>query len=355
MNKFWKNKKVLITGHTGFKGSWLSLFLYILGAEIYGLSKDKKDGIYKLAKIKSIFKKEYFYDLGNIELNKLEKILIDINPNIIFHLAAQAIVSKGHSNPIETLNSNIIATLNLLQSLSNTSVCENIVVATTDKVYLNNHKYNKETDALGGSDFYSFSKVGVEKVIDIFTSRKESKLCVSIVRSGNVIGGGDRGEDRLMTDLITSFIEKKVFHVRNKKSIRPWQYVLDSVYGYLLVGEHNLKIKKGEIFNLNSKLNNNYTVDYLIKEFEKQTQTKLKSKYSNKKFPEKSVLRLNSDKARKKLNWNTQTSLEETIEKVVAWENFYSLSKPSIEFSVKEIKSFVSENNIDYVIIENKF
>ena len=126
MNKFWKNKKVLITGHTGFKGSWLSLFLYVLGAEIYGLSKDKKEGVYKLARINSILKKEYFYDLGNIELNKLEKILIDVNPNIVFHFAAQAIVSKGHSNPIETLNSNIIATLNLLISLNNTSVCKTL-------------------------------------------------------------------------------------------------------------------------------------------------------------------------------------------------------------------------------------
>ena len=353
MNKFWKNKKVLITGHTGFKGSWLSLFLYVLGAEIYGLSKDKKEGVYKLARINSILKKEYFYDLGNIELNKLEKILIDVNPNIVFHFAAQAIVSKGHSDPIETLNSNIIATLNLLISLDNTSVCNNIVIATTDKVYLNNHKYNKETDPLGGGDFYSFSKVGVERVIDIFTSRKENKLCVSVVRSGNVVGGGDRGEDRLMTDLITSFIEKKVFQVRNKKSIRPWQYVLDSIYGYLLVGENNLKIKQGEVFNLNSKLNNKYTVDYLIKEFEKQIQTKLKIKYSSKKFPEMSVLRLNSDKARKKLNWHTQTSLEETIEKVVGWEKYYKSSKSSIEFSVLEIKSFISENNIDYEIQKN--
>ena len=144
-----------------------------------------------------------------------------------------------------------------------------------------------------------------------------------------------------------------MFYVRNKKSIRPWQYVLDSVYGYLLVGENNLKIKKGEIFNLNSKLNNKYTVDYLIKEFEKQIQTKLKIKYSNKKFPEKSVLRLNSEKARKKLNWNTQTPLEETIEKVVDWENFYNSSKSSIEFSVLEIKSFISENNIDYDVIKD--
>ena len=209
---------------------------------------------------------------------------------------------------------------------------------------------NSETDPLGGGDFYSFSKVGVERVIDILTSRKENKLCVSVVRSGNVIGGGDRGEDRLMTDLITSFIEKKVFQVRNKKSIRPWQYVLDSIYGYLLVGEKNLKMKQGEVFNLNSKLNNKYTVEYLIKEFEKQIQTKLKIKYSSKKFPEMSVLRLNSDKARKKLNWNTQTSLEETIEKVVGWENHYNSSKPSIEFSVLEIKSFISKNNIDYEI-----
>ena len=175
----------------------------------------------------------------------------------------------------------------------------------------------------------------------------------SVVRSGNVVGGGDRGEDRLMTDLITSFIEKKVFQVRNKKSIRPWQYVLDSIYGYLLIGENNLKIKQGEVFNLNSKLNNKYTVDYLIKEFEKQIQTKLKIKYSSKKFPEMSVLRLNSDKARKKLNWHTQTSLEETIEKVVGWEKYYKSSKSSIEFSVLEIKSFISENNIDYEIQKN--
>lgn len=349
MNDFWLNKKILITGHTGFKGGWLSVFLHNLGSKLFGISNTKEQGIYSLANLKSIFEKEWFIDLGKVDTEKLTNIIYEIKPDIIFHFAAQAIVSIGYSNPIETIQSNSIATLNLLLAIEQSRSCNSVVVATTDKVYKSSENNNIESDILGGSDIYSISKVNVENIISYYNEVESFQPKISKVRSGNVLGGGDRGVNRLTTDIVNSFLNNQVLYVRNLNSIRPWQYVLDSIYGYLLVAEQNFSLNISETYNLNSKINNKYTVDFLINEFQNNLDYKLKIKKENNSFKEKNILLINSDKARNQLNWSTETKLEKTVEKIVHWEIYHSkLDNPTVDYSNNEVREFIINNDLNY-------
>ena len=205
---FWKNKKVLITGHTGFKGSWLGIFLKSLNCEIFGLSRETIEGIYQKANLKSIYSQEFFNDISIQNFTENFKEIKKINPDIVFHFAAQSLVYKGYQDPLDTLNSNIIGTFQVLNEISKCSNTKSAIVSTTDKVYKNSEFDNVEESPLGGKDFYSSSKVGQENVIEAF-SRLGYELNISVVRSGNVIGGGDRAEKRLATDLIESLISNK--------------------------------------------------------------------------------------------------------------------------------------------------
>lgn len=353
LNRFWYGKKVLITGHTGFKGSWLSIFLYLLGAKIIGISKDKNDGIYKLAKLRRIYEKEYFIDLSKVSDKKLDNIFNENKPQIIFHFAAQAIVSEAHYDPLGTVNSNLISTLNLLLSLERTDACKNITISTTDKVYKDSTKFNIETSELGGSEFYSFSKVAVENIIKLFIERNPDKFCISTVRSGNVIGGGDRGKDRITTDLLNNYYFNRPLFIRNKHSIRPWQYILDSIYGYMLVAEENFTNKKSEVYNLNSKVNNSFTVEYFLNSFEKISGKKLNIKYSKTKFKENEILRLNSQKAKKNLGWKPVVELFEIVEKLFFWEESVKLNEVDpLVYSKNEIQEYIVKNKISFYLHE---
>jgi CDP-glucose 4,6-dehydratase len=240
--QFWSGKKVLITGNTGFKGSWLTLFLKNLGAEIYGVSREEKEGIYKLANVHKIINKQLIYDIASNDTSDLDNFVKTVNPDVIFHFAAQSLVYVGYVNPIDTLNTNVIGTYNVLNSIKKTSNLNSVVVSTTDKVYRDSSFENIESSPLGGKDFYSSSKVGTENVISAFLSFNNS-FNISTVRSGNVIGGGDRAEKRLVTDLINALITNSDFTLRKPKSIRPWQSVLDSILGYLLVAQNSYKKK----------------------------------------------------------------------------------------------------------------
>lgn len=351
MNSFWHKKNVLITGHTGFKGSWLSIFLKILGCKLYGLSISPEEGIYKLTNLESIFEKEFFLDLGNSDTSELTNILNEVKPEIVFHFAAQAIVSVGYNNPINTYKSNILGTLNILLAIEGSTATKSVVVATTDKVYKNNEKSNSENSTLGGSDSYSLSKVSIENIVSNLNKDINFKTVISIVRSGNVLGGGDRGKDRITTDIVNSFLNNKTLFIRNLNSIRPWQYVLDSIYGYILVAEETLNVGSSQIYNLNSKTNNKHTVEFLINQFQKNFNSKINVQILKGTFKEKNILLLDSSKARTKLNWNTETKLEETISKIVKWEIFHNkLSYPSIDFSIQEVVEFIKFNSLDYSI-----
>jgi CDP-glucose 4,6-dehydratase len=249
LKKFWKDKKVFITGHTGFKGAWLCIFMNLLGAKVYGYSlSPKKKSLFNQANCKKFLKKNIYANIQNY--NFLRNQILKIRPEIIFHLAAQPLVSKSFKNPLETFNTNIIGTTNILNLVRNQKSIKSVVIITTDKVYeikKNNKSYNEE-DALGGKDPYSSSKVCAEIIMNSYneTFYKNNFLRnkISTARSGNVIGGGDYSENRLVPDIIEAINKKKKLVIRNPSNIRPWQHVIEPLSGYMKLAELQYKIKK---------------------------------------------------------------------------------------------------------------
>jgi len=341
-SEFWNNKKVLITGHTGFKGAWLTSFLYTQNCDLFGISKSKKDGVYKLASVSKLMKKEYIFDINECDQKKIDNIFNSINPDIAFHFAAQSIVSESYNNPFNTLNTNAMGTYKILNASNKTQSLRTLIIATTDKVYKVPSKLNIETDELGGTDYYSISKVMAEIIIKSFIEiEKRKDLNISIARSGNVLGGGDRGSNRLLTDLVESCIKNKAFTSRNPQSIRPWQYILDSIYGYILLAQYSEELKVSEIFNLNSKINNKYKSLQLAELFLDSWGNKNKILLENEKnFEEVEALKLNSNKAKAKLNWTASFDVREAIHETVKWEKHYINSNDS-EYTLNHIKDYL--------------
>lgn len=330
MNNFWDNKKVLITGHTGFKGMWLTLVLKHFGSNLTGLSKEAKGSkAYNILDSKKYFDKEYFFDISN-ELNKKEvEIFSKNNFDIIFHFAAQSLVSVAVKDPINTLKTNIIGTFRVIDQCLKFGTTNALVVATTDKVYLDSENLNNEKSKLGGKEFYSASKVGQENVIESFKNFENSKeLNISTVRSGNVLGPGDGAPDRIMTDLINSIKKNEDIVLRNPNSIRPWQDILDSIFGYLLVAEENYKSKKSDVFNLNTEINSEVTTKEIAEKTIKEWGSKINIVQQNdKSYYEASELRLDSSKAKNLLGWESKLNIDATIKKIVAWEKSKNLNE----------------------------
>jgi len=237
---FWLGKRVLITGHTGFKGSWLALWLQQLGAEVVGiaLTPNTTPNLFKLALIEKGMN-SHFCDIR--ESSKLRQIVLDANPEIVFHLAAQPLVRPSYRDPLVTYATNIMGTANLLDALRSLDRIKVAVMVTTDKVYLN-HEWSypyRETDALGGHDPYSASKAASEIVIASYCHAylKDQGVAVATARAGNVIGGGDWSEDRLIPDAIRAWQTSQPLGIRHPNAIRPWQHVLEPLHGYLSLAE----------------------------------------------------------------------------------------------------------------------
>lgn len=329
MENFWNNKKVLITGHTGFKGSWLSVILKQKNSSVFGLSDySSKSDLYKKINASRFFTKEYKCDISD-DGKKLSRILKNNQFDVVFHFAAQALVSTAYKYPLKTLKSNVIGTYNILNEVINSNCTESLVIATTDKVYKNTSQHNIENSSLGGNEFYSSSKVAAENVIEAFKNSTDlGNLKISTVRSGNVLGGGDGAQGRLLTDIIISIQKNEPVILRSPQSVRPWQDILDSLSGYLLVAENNFLKKTSNIFNLNSDLNSEFTVEdianLLINEWQSEIKIK-KSKVNN--FFETNLLRLDSTKARDILKWKEKVGIEEIVKKIVVWEKSRTLKE----------------------------
>ena len=251
LKQFYKNKKVFITGHTGFKGSWLTSCLLNFGAKVMGFSKkDEKISSYKKIcyhqKVNNIYS-----DILNYKL--LKKSITKFKPDIIIHLAAQSLVSESYKNPYQTIETNVMGTLNIINISRSIKSLKSLVVITSDKCYLNKEfkKGYKESDTLGGDDPYSASKASAEHVFNAYAKsflNYQRKFGFASARAGNVIGGGDWSKDRLIPDSIKSIINKKKLIIRNPNSTRPWQHVLEPVSGYLLLAKklYEDKLKKME-------------------------------------------------------------------------------------------------------------
>ena len=242
-NQFWKNKKVLITGHTGFKGSWLATWLVSLGSNVCGLSLNPEYDInlFDQIELHDRINENHIVDIR--DLKSLDLVIREFKPEIVFHLAAQPLVLKSEE-PIKTWDTNVMGTINLLSSLTNIENNCTVIIITTDKVYENKewiYGY-QENDRLGGYDPYSSSKAAVELLVDSWRNsycqkEKKTRLKIASVRAGNVVGGGDWAKYRLIPDIVRSLSKKQIIKIRNPKSTRPWQHVLEPLSGYLSLAE----------------------------------------------------------------------------------------------------------------------
>tara|TARA_B100000963_G_scaffold46529_1_gene34873 strand:+ start:5382 stop:6434 length:1053 start_codon:yes stop_codon:yes gene_type:complete len=346
MNKIFKNKKILITGHTGFKGSWLTFWLKTLGAQICGVSKDipTTPSLFNTLKLKNKIK-DYRVDIRN--LTTLKKIVKNLKPDFVFHLAAQSLVKKSYLDPTSTFLTNAIGTCNLLESLRYLKNKCNVVIITSDKSYKNLEilRGYKETDELGGHDPYSASKGCAEFIIQSYVNsffKKRKNIRIGITRAGNVIGGGDWSDDRVVPDCFKSWSSNRKVVIRSPNSTRPWQHVLEVISGYLILAK-NLNKKyhlHGEVFNFGPKDSQDKKVKDVILEIKKNLPSFRWMIKKNKSFYESNLLKLNSSKALKNLKWSNKLSFNKTIKMTAQWyETFYN-KKDIISFTKKQIKEF---------------
>tara|TARA_B100000780_G_scaffold83952_1_gene57415 strand:+ start:574 stop:1665 length:1092 start_codon:yes stop_codon:yes gene_type:complete len=345
-----KKKVVIVTGHTGFKGSWLTQWLLLLGAKVVGISNNipSKPSHFESLNLKNkIINKKI--DIRNLVL--LEKVFKEYKPDYVFHLAGQSIVKKSFTDPIYTWQTNTIGTLNILESLRKLKKKCFVVLITSDKSYKNIEikRGYKENDILGGHDPYSASKAGAELAIQShiksFFPHNKTKVFISVARAGNVIGGGDWSNYRLIPDCIKSWIKNKNVVLRNPKSTRPWQHVLEAVWGYLLLAANLKKNKKlhGEAFNFGPVVTNNYSVLQVVKIMKKnwkKVSWKLIDPKKNN-FYESSLLKLNSSKTEKNIHWKCILTFPETMEMVANWYKSYDTNPKKIyNMTFDQIKKY---------------
>jgi CDP-glucose 4,6-dehydratase len=350
LKNFFYKKKIVITGHTGFKGSWLTLWLKNYDAKIFGISKNipTKPAHFNVSKLyKGI--KNYQFDI--LDQKKLKKIFLKIKPDYVFHLAAQSLVKKSYEDPTVTWNTNLIGTLNVLESLRALNKKCKAVLITSDKCYFNKetHKGYKESDTLGGEDPYSASKASAEilikSYIKSFFNEKDSNVKIVSVRAGNVIGGGDWSKNRLIPDCVTRWSTNKIVKIRNPLSTRPWQHVLEAIYGYVLLATKLSKKKSlhGESFNFGPPNNSNYNVIHLLKTVKKFWKNIKWSVVINKKklFKESNLLKLNTKKVRTAIKWKSILKFEECIAMTINWyRDFYLKSKDMNALSLQQIQEY---------------
>ena len=341
-----KNKVVLVTGNTGFKGSWLSLWLNLMGAKVIGVSKDIPTipSHYKLNN--KFYMKNEKFDLSNKKL--ITKIIKNSKPDYIFHLAAQAIVLESYSDPYATYQSNTVGTLNILESLKESNHKCTAILITSDKCYENiNKKVNyKENDRLGGLDPYSSSKASAELIIrsyyESYFKTKASNVRICSARAGNVMGGGDWAKYRIVPDCMKSWSEGKKVIIRNATSTRPWQHVLEPISGYLTLAKSLSKDKNlnGESFNFGPNSNSSHTVKELVDNlslYYPGSESKVISD-KNKRY-EANLLSLNCLKAKKLLNWSSRINFKNTAKMTSQWyETYYNSSpKNAYKLSIEQI------------------
>lgn len=354
LKNFYKDKKILVTGHTGFKGSWLVSTLLFFGAKVYGYSiADKHKKNYK--NFCDYKKVHNFY--GNVlDKKKLNNFIKKIQPEIIFHLAAQPLVSTSYILPELTFETNINGTLNILENAKKIKSIKSVLIVTSDKCYKNENNPNlvfNENHPLGGEDPYSASKAATEI---IFNSYLKSGLIsldrcgIATARSGNVIGGGDWAKDRIIPDCVRSIINKKKIIIRNPKFTRPWQHVLETTSGYLILAKKLFEkpILFSSSYNFGPINSRSVSVmklaNIFLKEFNIKKEIKIKSKF---KFKESRFLKLSSNKSLKNLGWKNYWSIKNSIKETARWYKLYFFKNKKIKkFTKNQINDFFDNQNL---------
>ncbi len=345
--KFYNKKKILVTGATGFKGAWLCYWLKILGAKVYatGNNPNKNKNLFYGLNLEKKLKLNIF-DIRNKK--KTDYILNKIKPEIVFHLAAQPLISKSYTHPMDTYETNVIGTLNILEASRKINSIKSLICITSDKCYESNNSIIgfKESDRLGGKDPYSGSKACAEIVIKTYYETFFSKLNKGLAsaRAGNVIGGGDFSENRLLPDLIKNIYKNKTTYIRNPNYNRPWQHVLEPLYGYLLLAIRLSKDPKKYSGPWNFGTERNTVTSVMqIANFVVNFWGKGKIIFKNKKkFYEQENLQLNIFKSKKILKWRPKYSIKDSVNITVSWYKNILHKKVKIEdITLKQINDYM--------------
>lgn len=343
--EFYKDKKVLVTGHTGFKGAWLCKILVMLGAKVtgYSLEPPTNPNLFELINLD----KKINSNIGDIRnLNKLEKVFEESKPEIVFHLAAQPIVRTSYENPVYTYETNVMGTVNILECIRKSEYVKSFVNITTDKVYKNNEWEwgYRENEVLDGYDPYSNSKSCSELVTHTYKRSffQDRKIGISTARAGNVIGGGDFARDRIIPDCIRAAKNKETILVRNKNSIRPYQHVLEPLFAYLLIAQRQYEdIEIASSYNVGPNEEDCVTTGEITNLFCQKWGEGIQWKCNQENGPhEANYLKLDCSKIKKKLGWKPTWNIEKAIEKIVEFEK--SVNKE--ECMEIQIKEFIQKN-----------
>ena len=344
---FWQGKRVFLTGHTGFKGSWLSVWLASLGTEVkgYALNPPTSPSLFDEAKIDSIIESQ----IGDIrDQDTLYESMTVFNPDILIHMAAQPLVRYSYDAPIETYEVNVIGTVKVLEVARSCPNLKAIVNITTDKCYENDERSQgyKEDDPMGGYDPYSSSKGCAELVTSAYRRSFFQDLGIGLasVRAGNVIGGGDWADDRLIPDILKSFERNKTVMIRNPKAVRPWQHVLEPLSGYLILAQ-NLYINPGnfsEGWNFGPNEKDVKSVDWILDKI--SAKWPYSSWKSDQSFSphEAGFLKLDISKAKSRLSWKPVWGLSYTLEKIIDWHQSWLSEEDMQMVCLKEIKEYMN-------------
>lgn len=354
---FFASKKIFITGHTGFKGSWLCLWLHSLGAEIsgYALKPPTRPSLFELCGIDKLVKST----VADVrDFKNLKKSLLSAKPEIIFHMAAQPLVLESYKDPVGTYSTNVLGTVHLLEAARACESVKAVVNVTSDKCYENKEclRGYVESEPMGGFDPYSNSKGCSELITSAYRnsffppSPSRSNAGIASARAGNVIGGGDWAADRLVPDCVRSLLKNQTIVVRNPGAIRPWQHVLEPLSGYLTLAERLYKnpSQYSEAWNFGPDSRDEKPVRWIVKEFCADWGGNASFKIVSKKQPhEANYLKLDCSKAKTRLKWHPRWDLEQAIAKTVEWAKAYNDKKNLTEVCLRQIREYSTGHQQD--------
>ena len=346
-SKFWNSKKVFLTGHTGFKGSWMSLWLQSMGAIVkgYSLEPNTTPNLYTVASVGTAMNSE----IGDIrDLNQITKSMTDFNPDVLIHMAAQPLVRLSYQEPVDTYTTNVIGTVNVLEAARKCKTLKAIVSVTTDKCY-ENKEWDwgyRESEPMGGHDPYSSSKGCAELVTSAYRRSffsSEGTASLASARAGNVIGGGDWAEDRLIPDILRAFEKLEPVVIRNPLSTRPWQHVLEPLSGYLVLAQE--LYLNGDDFaegwNFGPKDEDCKPVSWILDQMVESWGGDASWNLDKNNNPyEAEFLKLDCSKASSKLKWNPKWDLQYTLNSIVEWHQLYTNGRDIKKQCLKEINNY---------------
>lgn len=348
---FWREKTVLVTGHTGFKGGWLSLWLQEMGARVVGYALDPPTtpNLFQVARVGDGIS-SIIGDIRDIE--HLRRMIAEHKPDILFHLAAQSLVRLSYADPVETYSTNIMGTVNVLEAVRRSGVVRVVINVTSDKCYENRgwHVGYRENDPMGGHDPYSSSKGCAELITAAyhrsFFTGLQRQAALASARVGNVIGGGDWGRDRLIPDAVRAFVRGETLRVRFPEAVRPWQHVLEPLAGYLMLCEKlwHEPGRYAEPWNFGPTTDEAKPVSYLLQAMVAQWGEGAAWQSDGGPHPREALyLRLDADKARARLGWEPVLSVDQALAQTVAWYKAWRAGQDMRAFTLKQIDAYMQK------------